>query len=243
MIRFTFLLFLLIISRVSVAQVAINTEGLPPDSSAMLDIGSHTKGFLPPRMTQVEMNAIHNPVQGLMLFCTDCGTTGSGSLAIYQHGVWKLIAVKAIDFIAPTASVTIQPTCALPTGTIVITAPLGTAYEYSINSINWQVSPIFTGLTPNTYFVTMRNAIDPSNVSPAAILIVNPPAGVPSAPTAIVSLQPSCAVPTGTIKVTAPLGVIYEYSINGFTWQVSPTFEGLAPNTYSVTARKTSDPT
>ena len=33
---------------------------------------------------------------------------------------------------APTASVTVQPTCAVPTGTIVVTAPTGAAFEYSL---------------------------------------------------------------------------------------------------------------
>lgn len=40
---------------------------------------------------------------------------------------------------------------------------------------------------------------------------------------------------TSTIKVTSPLGSAYQYSINGTTWQTSPTFSGLATNTtYNV---------
>lgn len=39
---------------------------------AALDVSSTTQGFLPPRMTEVQMNAIVTPVAGLILYCTDC---------------------------------------------------------------------------------------------------------------------------------------------------------------------------
>lgn len=41
-----------------------------PDASAALDISSSTKGFLPPRMTSVEMSSISNPANGLLVFNT-----------------------------------------------------------------------------------------------------------------------------------------------------------------------------
>lgn len=47
-------------------NVGINTN--TPDSSAILHLESNDKGFLPPRMTDVEMNAINNPANGLTVF-------------------------------------------------------------------------------------------------------------------------------------------------------------------------------
>lgn len=41
-----------------------------PDNSAQLDVFSTTKGFLPPRMTTIEKNAIVTPAIGLMVFDT-----------------------------------------------------------------------------------------------------------------------------------------------------------------------------
>jgi len=41
-----------------------------PDASASVDITSTTKGFLPPRMTTVQMNAISSPATGLMVYDT-----------------------------------------------------------------------------------------------------------------------------------------------------------------------------
>lgn len=53
------------------AQVAINTDGSPPDNSAMLDVKSTSKGFLLPRMTRTQRNAIVNPATGLLIYQTD----------------------------------------------------------------------------------------------------------------------------------------------------------------------------
>ncbi len=56
----------------TIAQVAINTDGNTPDSSAMLDVQSTSKGLLPPRMTQLQRNQINNPIAGLIIYCNDC---------------------------------------------------------------------------------------------------------------------------------------------------------------------------
>lgn len=56
------------------AQVGIGTAS--PDASAALEITSTTKGLLPPRMTAFRRDAIANPAQGLMIYCTNCGTNG-----------------------------------------------------------------------------------------------------------------------------------------------------------------------
>jgi hypothetical protein len=65
-----FSLFLLV--GISVfAQMGINADNTAPNSSAMLDVKSSTKGLLIPRMTQTERNAISAPATGLMIFQTD----------------------------------------------------------------------------------------------------------------------------------------------------------------------------
>lgn len=48
-------------------SVGINSTGNAPDPSAMLDVNSTSKGFLPPRMTEAERSAM-TPVEGLMIY-------------------------------------------------------------------------------------------------------------------------------------------------------------------------------
>jgi hypothetical protein len=57
-----------------IAQVGIGT--VTPDASAILDLESGTKGFLPPRMTLAQINAIATPAEGLIVYCLDGTTKG-----------------------------------------------------------------------------------------------------------------------------------------------------------------------
>jgi hypothetical protein len=52
-------------------QVAINLDGSDPDLSAMLDVNSTVSGLLIPRMTATERDAIDDPANGLLIYCTD----------------------------------------------------------------------------------------------------------------------------------------------------------------------------
>lgn len=69
------------------AQVGIGIA--TPNSSAQLDVSSTSKGFLPPRMTGVQRNAITNPAVGLIIWCTNCGF--SGELQVYNGTSWTNI--------------------------------------------------------------------------------------------------------------------------------------------------------
>ena len=66
------------------AQVGIGTT--TPHTSSVLDVTSTTAGFLPPRLSTTERDAIASPSQGLIIFNTD-----SQCLDVYNAtlGVWK----------------------------------------------------------------------------------------------------------------------------------------------------------
>jgi len=61
---------LLLLNSQMFSQVAVNTDGTAPDSSAILDVNSTSKGMLIPRMTQAQISAISNPADGLQVYCT-----------------------------------------------------------------------------------------------------------------------------------------------------------------------------
>jgi len=57
-----------------------------PDSSSLLDVDSTTQGFLPPRMTTTQKNAISTPATGLMVFDTTLA-----KLAVYTGAGWEAV--------------------------------------------------------------------------------------------------------------------------------------------------------
>ena len=58
-----------------------------PNPSAKLEVQSTTSGFLPPRMTFAQRNAIVNPAAGLMVWCTDCDS--SGQVQVFNGARWS----------------------------------------------------------------------------------------------------------------------------------------------------------
>ncbi|MEI7983595.1 MAG: FISUMP domain-containing protein, partial [Bacteroidota bacterium] len=84
LILFVSLLILVVFSIPAIAQVAINTDNTPPSNSAMLDVKSTTKGFLPPWMTTDQRNAITPPEDGLFIF-----NITTGCIDYYLGGSWK----------------------------------------------------------------------------------------------------------------------------------------------------------
>ncbi|MEY4885721.1 MAG: hypothetical protein RL151_1030, partial [Bacteroidota bacterium] len=84
------------------AQVGIGTS--TPDPSAKLDISSVTLGFLPPRMTNAQRNAISSPAAGLVIF-----NTTSGCINVYSGTQWREIcptvitgSIAALNCASPT---------------------------------------------------------------------------------------------------------------------------------------------
>jgi len=68
-------------------------------ASAVLEVSSTTQGFLPPRMTYAQKTAIVSPPQGLMIYCTNCGTNGEPE---YFNGTsWVNMAGGAAASVPP----------------------------------------------------------------------------------------------------------------------------------------------
>ena len=61
------ILCILLIQQIVFSQnVGINSTGATPDASAILDVGSTTKGMLTPRMKTTQRTAIIAPAKGLV---------------------------------------------------------------------------------------------------------------------------------------------------------------------------------
>ena len=97
-------ILVLLISSIINAQVGIGTNA--PDTSAILDLSSTTKGFLLPRMTSAEQAALVNPAKGLTIFNTTTNqienNIGDGLGSI----IWESTTTKGLT--APLGTNTTQ---------------------------------------------------------------------------------------------------------------------------------------
>ncbi|MBP5982631.1 MAG: hypothetical protein KA734_02835, partial [Fluviicola sp.] len=171
----------------------------------------------------------------IKLYLTNTGS-GSCSSAIVKDSIQFSINPTPST---PLGSVTVQPTCATTTGTIVFTTQSGV--EYSINGSTYQSSATFNGVAAGTYTLKVRSTTDNTCTATGATVTVNAVPSAPSTPVGSVTAQPTCGTTTGTIVFTTQSGV--EYSINGSTYQSGATFNGVAAGSYTLKVRSTTDNT
>ena len=70
------LILIIAVVFVSFSQNSIGIGTVAPHPSAILDVNSSNKGFLPPRMSEERMRDINSPARGLIVYCTDCSPEG-----------------------------------------------------------------------------------------------------------------------------------------------------------------------
>ena len=133
---------------------------------------------------------------------------------------------------AVTATVT-QPTCTNSSGYIVITAPLGTGFTYSVDGSNYTNTTLFSALPAGIYYATAKNNF--GCVSSPTPITINTAVAPPLSPLVTVT-QPTCATATGSITILSSTLFTDNFSIDGgLNYQASKIFTGVAPGTYTVT--------
>jgi gliding motility-associated-like protein len=127
-----------------------------------------------------------------------------------------------------------QPTCTQATGTITVTAPIGTGYSYSIDGTNFQTSNIFPNLLPNTYTVTIKNSYDCINSLTG--LVINTAPSAPVAPT-VTSPITYCQNASATALTATGTNLLWYTSATGGTGSSSaptPSTTTVGSTTYYV---------
>jgi uncharacterized protein (TIGR02145 family) len=180
-----FILFAIFTTFATMAQsVGINTDGSTANASAMLDVSSTSKGFLPPRMTYEQKTAISSPAAGLMVWCTNCGT--SGEMQFFNGTNWVTSNVVFRAFAKPGAPTNPVATVGNAQASVAFTAPTsngGSAITgYTVTSspggftASGASSPLtVTGLTNGiayTFTVVATNALGDSVASTASAPVV-----------------------------------------------------------------------
>lgn len=102
---------------------------------------------------------------GVMTITTSNGCVASQSVSLTVNPV----------SVAPTASVTQQPTCVNNTGIITVTSPAsGTGYTYSIDGVDFSnTSGVFSGLSSGEYNVQVKNTASGCE-SESTQIMINP---------------------------------------------------------------------
>jgi len=137
--------------------------------------------------------------------------------------------------VSATASTTIQPTCTLSSGTIIVSAPLGVGYEYNIDGGTYQASTIFSGVTSGSHNILVRRTPDNTCISSVTTVIVDAQPVTPIAPTVGVVTQTNCALAAGSVILNG-LPAIGTWTINPgaiIGTGVTTTITGLVPGTYT----------
>jgi len=180
-----FILFAIFTTFATMAQsVGINANGSTANASAILDVSSTTKGFLPPRMTYAQKSAISSPAAGLVVWCTNCGT--SGEMQFFNGTVWVTGDVVPGSFAKPYPPTSPVATADNAQASVAFTAPTsngGSAITgYTVTSspggftASGASSPIIvTGLTNGiayTFTVVATNALGDSVASTASAPVV-----------------------------------------------------------------------
>ncbi|RYZ49558.1 MAG: hypothetical protein EOP49_16005, partial [Sphingobacteriales bacterium] len=127
-----------------------------------------------------------------------------------------------------------QPTCATPTGSIVVTAAggSGAGYEYSKdNGVTWQASNSFTALMPGSYEVLVRDANQCLGTKQDVVISPSP-----SQLTILVTDHddiPCTGGNVGSVTIAGGMSSGYTYRIGGAgPFQAGATFPGLAAGSY-----------
>lgn len=89
---FLFILFTATIAAQTVQKLGTNSGII--DTNAVLELESTNKGFLLPRMNNEERNAIKEPTEGLMVWCSDCSPSREPEISIWMTKEWKGLLIS-----------------------------------------------------------------------------------------------------------------------------------------------------
>ena len=210
-----------------------------PDPSAMLDVQSTSKGFLPPRMTSAERSAIQNPATGLIVLNTtlNCMEVNIGTPA---QPTWSCLGVLSTvsaasatpTVCANTAMTAITHTTTGATGIGTPTGlPAGVTASWASNTITISGTPTAAGTF--NYSVPLTGGV--GNIEATGMIVVS---GVISASSA--SSMPTLCVNTALTAIThtttgatgigtptgLPAGVTASWASNTITISGTPTASG-----------------
>jgi hypothetical protein len=228
--RIYFLLMLLLLTNLLLAQQNVGVGTTTPHASAKLDVTATDKGLLIPRLTTAQRNAIAAPATGLMVFDTDVNC-----FFFYNGAAWASLCAAQVGPTGPTgvagAAGTNGATGATgQTGATGIQGATGNTGATGLQGVTGPTGPggycataaagylpVFTN--PNTLCNSVvfqsGNNIGVNTTTPAVSVQINATDAI-AIPTGTTAQQPAGA-PTGSMRFNTTLGAVEVF--NGTCWQ------------------------
>ena len=132
----------------SFSQNSIGIGTVTPQQSAILDVYSTHKGFLPPRMSATEMDVINSPSEGLIVYCLDCNPKGIYVRSGNEFKMIQFFAKPVENLSIPDVSVIIGATFFNISPTL---TPSGATVDYELitNPIGGTMEGTRINISPN----------------------------------------------------------------------------------------------
>jgi hypothetical protein len=217
--KILYILITFLMTTFASAQYGIGTN--TPHASAQLELNSSSKGFLPPRLTTTERNAISGPATGLLIYNStkNCIEWFNGTSWINPCGLSDASAPSNVVATAGNAQASIAFTAPTNTGGSTITGYTVTSTPGNIIAAGSTSPIVVTGLTNGTSYtftVVANTSQGVSAVSDPSNAVV--PATIPAAPTSVVATAGNAQA---SVAFTAP-SVTGGSAITGYTVTSNP---------------------
>ena len=193
-------------------------------------------------ITKYQWNLEGTPIIGATAGSYSAATAGSYTVSISNSNACSytatafVITVNAVP-VAPTASVTTQPTCTQPTGTIIITSST-TGLTFNLDGTSYATYPTggYTLLSPGLHTLAAQNT------SNCISLITNITIDqIPNGPNAVAATpaNASCGLSNGTITLGAVTGgsAPYNYSVDASAYTASTFYSGIQAGPHGIQVR------
>ena len=228
-----------------------------PSSAAALDITSTSQGLLLPRLTYLQKTAISNPVAGLILFCSDCGSNGemqlyNGTSFVNMIGATAQFALPVIS--STTGAYSITTSSAISGGVIssdggASITDRGLVWGISAGSSTYNVTTgtgtgtftsSITGLTSGITYYIRAYATNSIGTRYGPEITLNTVQAVPTlaATTTVSSIGATIATSGGNITynggaVVITSGVVWSTTSTPTIALTTKTTDGAASGTYT----------
>lgn len=138
--------------------------------------------------------------------------------------------LSGIDLVNNLIPIVENTYCDLENGSITLTNQVGSPLTYSIDSINFQESPVFENLGPGAYTIYVMNENGCTGLMDLPVLV-----DVPLNTDDLIVDHTTCNESNGSLFVMSNDSLDNSYSIDGVNFQNSQFFGDLQPGDYMLT--------